>query len=169
MTTLGFLRIPVLALAMLGAGCAISPEEASRRQALDADIAAILAPPLDPAVFGETKRCLGDNEYRSFRALDDRRMLFEGRGDKLWINTLRTSCPELRWGDVLVVRSFNFRRICESDSFAVADWFDWPWYRRWPWQWGTRLGTGMTCTLGEFKPVTKDQVEGIEALLDSKR
>lgn len=79
------------------------------------------------------------------------------------------SCPDLRWGDVLVVRSFTSRRLCASDNFAVTDWFDWPWYRRWPWQWGSRLGTGMTCTLGEFKSVTKDQVKGIEALLDSRR
>ncbi|MDH4048527.1 MAG: DUF6491 family protein [Gammaproteobacteria bacterium] len=163
MTTLKYIHIPVLVLALLGASCAVSPEETSRRLALEADIQSILAHPLDPEVFGETKRCLGENEYRSYRALDDRHMLFEGRGDKLWINTLRTSCPDLRRGrnDVLVVRSFTLRRICDSDNFAVADWFDRPWYRGW--------GAGMTCVFGEFQPVTKDQVADIEDLLKSKR
>lgn len=169
MTTPGLMRMVVIALAMLAAGCAISPEAASRRQAMDADIAALIASPPDGAAVGESKRCLADSEYQSYRALDDRHMLFEGLGDRRWINALPTSCPELRWGEVLVVRSFTPRRLCASDRFAVADWFDWPWYRRWPWHWGTRLGTGMSCTLGEFQPVTKGQVEGIEALLRSKR
>jgi hypothetical protein len=89
----------------------ISPEEEGRRQAMETDIEAILAHPVDPAVYGETERCLGDNEYRSYRVLGDRRMLFEGRGDKLWINTLRSSCPDRRRdaGKPLVHRQAHLR------------------------------------------------------------
>ena len=39
------------------AGCATSPDAVSRQQAIDADIDAILSVPLDPAEFGESKRC----------------------------------------------------------------------------------------------------------------
>jgi hypothetical protein len=53
------------------------------------------------------------------------------------------------------------------DSFEVADWFDWPWYRRWPWHWGGGWGVGMRCTLGEFQPVTRAQVDAIEDVLAS--
>ena len=55
--------------------------------------------------------------------------------------------------------------MCEMDRFHVADWFDWPWYSRWPWDWGTWT-TGQMCMLGEFQPVTKAQVDEIEARLD---
>ena len=149
-------------------GCATSPDVEARRQAIEADIAEVLSAPLDPAEFGETKRCLADREYRSFRVLDDRRILFEGRRGKQWINTLRSRCPDLRHGDVLVVRSFTGSRMCDMDRFEVADWFYWPWYRRWPWQWGTRWGTGMFCSLGKFQPVTEAQVAEIEAILEAR-
>lgn len=145
-----------------------SPEAEERRQAIESDIADILSVQLDPAEFGETRRCLADSEYRSFRALDDRRILFEGRRGRLWLNTLRTHCPDLRFGDVLVVRSFSAMRMCDMDSFQVTDWFDWPWYRRWPWHWGGNWGMGTPCSLGRFQPVTEAQVEEIEALLRSR-
>jgi len=150
------------------AGCAVSPDAESRRQAMEADIDEILAYELDPAEFGEAKRCLSDHEYRNFRPLGDRHILFEGRRDKQWINTLRGRCRDLRHGDILVVRSFGGRRMCDMDRFQVSDWFDWPWYRRWPWQWGGSWGTGAMCSLGKFHPVTEAQVSEIEAVLESR-
>ena len=160
--------LPAVA-ALLVAGCAATPETESRRQFRDAQIDAILARPwVDSAESGAMKRCLNDTEYRTFRALDDRHLLFEGRRDRLWVNTLRHRCPDLRYGDILVVRSFSSFRMCEMDRFGVADWFDWPWYRRWPWRWGTPWHTGMTCVLGEFQPVTEEQVAEIRAVLRSR-
>lgn len=158
----------VSAIALFCSGCATSPEVESRRQATEADIAEILSAPLDPAEFGETKRCLADQEYRSFRALDDRRVVFEGRRGKLWINTLRSRCPDLRHGDILIMRRFSGSRMCDMDRFEVADWFSLPWYRRLPWYWGGRWGTGVSCALGKFQPVTAAQVEEIEAVLRSR-
>jgi len=153
---------------LLCTSCAVSPEAEDRRLAAEANIADILSVKLDPTEYGETKRCLSSMDYRSFRALDDRRLLFEGRRDSLWINTLRSRCPDLRYGDILVVRSFSGTRMCALDSFEVADWFDWPWYRRWPWRWGGGWGVGMRCTLGEFQPVTEAQVKAIEEVLESR-
>ncbi len=144
------------------AGCAASPEVEDRRKAIEADIDEILSLPLDPAEYGEVKRCLSDMEFRGYRAIDDRHILFEGRRGKLWMNTLRGRCSDLRYGDVLVVRQFSSSRMCDGDQFRVTDWFDSPWYRRWPWQWGT----GPICVLGKFQPVTEAQVEEIEARLE---
>lgn len=158
----------LLAISLLLTGCATSPEVERERQAREADIEAILSVQADPEIYGETKNCLADREYDNFRALDDRRVLFEGRRDKLWINTLRFRCPDLRFGDVLRVRSFSWSRICNMDSFQVVDWFDWPWYRRWPWHWGTGWGISSTCTLGSFQPITSDQLAEIEAVLKSR-
>ena len=156
------------AAALFLSGCATSPDAEARRLAAEADIAEILSAPLDPAEFGETRRCLADREYQGFRALDDRRILFDGRRGKLWINTLRSRCADLRHGEVLVVTSFSGTRLCDMDRFEVADWFAWPWYRRWPWYWGHRWGTGISCSLGKFQPVTEAQVNEIEAILRAR-
>jgi hypothetical protein len=150
------------------AGCAVSPESQARGQAVEEEITAILGVPLDESKHGTTKRCLADHEYRNFRALDDRRILFEGRSGKLWLNTLQHRCPDLEYANVLRVRStFSTTRICDLDRFTPGDWFAWPWYRRWPWQWG-RWSSGIACTFGEFQPVTAEQVAAIEAALKSE-
>ena len=153
-------------IALLTAGCAVSPEVEQRRADIDASIAEILSQTIDVDTYGEPKRCLSNIEFRSFRALNNRTMLFTGRGDKQWINRLRSSCFDLDRGDVLITRSLSSNRICEHDSFDVADWFSWPWYRRYPWQWGVGLGAGGSCMLGKFHPVTEEQVREIEALLE---
>jgi len=159
--------LTVLFTVLLCTGCASSPEVAEQRRVMEAEIDAILSEPLEPAELGETKRCLSDHEYRSFHAIDERRIVFEGRQGKLWLNTLRSRCPDLQHGRVLQVRSTSaMGRICELDTFMAGDWFAWPWYRRWPWYWGP-YGTGTTCSFGEFQPVTPGQVDAIEALLDS--
>lgn len=150
---------------LLIAGCAVSPEVEERRAAIDASIEEILSQPIDVDTYGEAKRCLSNAEFRSYRALNNRTMLFVGRRGKQWINRLRTSCFDLDRGDVLITRSFSSSRICERDTFDVADWFSWPWYRRYPWQWGIGLGSG-SCMLGEFRPVTEEQVREIEAVLE---
>jgi len=168
MSATKFTAAAVTAITLLFAACATSPEVEARRQAIEADIADILSAPLDPAEFGETRRCLADRDYRNFRALDDRRIVFEGRRGRLWINTLRSRCPDLRHGDVLVMNRHSSSRICDKDRFEVAEWFSFPWYRRWPWAWGDRWGTGMACALGEFQPVTAAQVREIEAVLRAR-
>lgn len=147
---------------LLIAGCATSPEDESRREAIEADIQDILN--LSLGEDGKPLRCLTDGQYTGFRALDEKHLLFTGLRGKRWVNTLRNRCYDLRHGDVLRVSSFSSSRICDTDRFAVDDWFEWPWYSRWPWHWGT-WSTGMTCTLGQFYPVTEGQVEEIEAVL----
>ena len=161
--------IVVLAALLFCAGCAASPEAVERAKAADRDIESILSEPLDAADYGEERRCLGEHEYRSFRVLDEYMILFAGRRGKLWLNTLRMRCPDLRHATILRVKSFStMGRICDMDSFQTGDWFDWPWYRRWPWRWGTHWGTGIPCTFGKFQPVTESQITAIEEALKSR-
>lgn len=157
--------ICVAAGLLIIAGCASSPDDESRRLAMEADIQDILE--LSLGEDGKPLRCLSDLQYGGFRALGEKHLLFTGRGDKRWVNTLRTRCYDLRHGSVLRVRSHSFSRLCDADRFAVDDWFEWPWYSRWPWHWGS-WSTGMTCSLGKFYPVTESQVAEIEAVLRSR-
>lgn len=159
----------IACVAIFGAGCAVSPESQARRAAAEEEIAEILSVPFDDSKSVKTQQCLSDHEFRNFRALDDRRILFEGRRGKLWLNTLRSRCPDLKYAHVLHVRStFSLSRICALDRFVPGDWFSWPWYRRWPWHWGGAWGSGISCTLGEFQPVSNDQVQAIEEVLERK-
>lgn len=160
----------LLTALLLVASCAVSPEVEQRRKDSEAQIESILSEPLDAEQFGASRRCLSDHEFRSFRALDDRHILFEGRRDRLWINTLRMRCPDLRHASVLRVKSISTmsNRLCDKDSFQAGDWFDWPWYRRWPWHWQSGWGTKAICHLGVFQPVTEGQVAAIERAIRSR-
>ncbi len=153
------------ALAFTVSGCATSQEVEDRRAAINADIDEILSLTLDSAELGEPVRCISEAQYRSFKPLGDRHMLFEGSRDRLWVNTLRGRCVDLAHGDVLITRPFSARRLCDADRFEVAEWFERPFYTGWPWSWG-RLPSGPTCALGKFQPVTQGQVDEIEALLE---
>ena len=156
---------PALVFSLLS-GCATSPEIVTQRELRDAHIEEVLGLTVSDAADGPvTERCLRETEYRNFRALDDRHILFEGRRDRLWINRLPHRCPDLRYGEILIVRSFSSMRLCEYDQFSVADWFNWPWYRRWPWEWRTPWHTGVHCVLGEFHAVSAEQVAEIRAII----
>ena len=165
MSTIRMIGLLAAATLLLTSACATAPETEARRQGVRADIDEILRLSANSEESEEPLRCLSNAQFRNFRALDENHLLFEGSADRLWVNTLRMPCPDLKWGEILVVRPFLGSRICDSDRFSVQDWFDWPWYRRAPWRWGS-WGTGMQCTLGTFQPVTSDQVAEIDAVLD---
>ena len=151
----------LVAVALLIGGCASSPEAKERARETEEDIATILSEPLDAAEYGEAKRCLAPGQYRDIRILDDQRIVFYGSRGKLWLNTLRMRCPELRRDSVLRVKTLStMGRICDLDSFEVRDWFGAPWYRPW--------GGGMRCSLGKFQPVTEAQVDAIRQALKSR-
>jgi hypothetical protein len=136
--------------------CAVSPEDQQRRVDMEADIDEIMSYELDETEFGKPKRCLSEHEFRSHRALGDRHMLFEGRKDKMWVNVLRGRCPNLDDDSMLIVKPAMGGRFCDMDRFEVLDRF--------------AGSTGMTCVLGEFKPVAvaKAQVDEIEKRLEMR-
>ena len=141
------------------AGCAASPLDEQRRLEKEADIAEILSYPLDPLEYGEPSRCLSDTQYRSYQALDDQHMLFKGPRNRMWVNTLRSRCPGLRSDDTLVVQKQSGTRVCKFDKFRIADWFI-----------GHPLESsrGVDCVFGEFKPISEQQLEEIEAVINSR-
>jgi len=150
-----------LSITLLLVSCAGKP--GADKRVVEEDIETILRQPLEKSEYAEAKRCLGVRDYDDFRVLDDKHILFEGRRGELWLNTLRTRCPELRHAMVLRVKSFSsMGRICDMDSFSARDWFGRD-------QWGSRGGGAGTCSLGSFEPVTAAQVGAIQAALDASR
>ena len=143
------------ALLALG-GCATSPEDERKRKEMEADIDDILGLELDPAEYGEPRNCLSDNEYRSYRALGKRHLLFRGRQGKLWVNVLRGRCPNLDDDSTFIMTPSMGGRLCDTDRFKLVDRLDSL----------SRASTAPTCILGEFRPVTEDQVTEIEHRLE---
>lgn len=140
------------------AGCASSALEEEKRKAMEADIDDILAQELDPAEVGEPKTCLSDSEFRSYGALGDRHLLFEGRQGKQWVNFLRGGCPALRYDSVFVMKPGLAGRLCDMDRFNVVPRGDAL----------SRANSAPTCILGEFRPVTAKQVEEVRERLEMR-
>ena len=151
-----FATCTIAACLLTVAGCATSPEDERRRHDMEADIDEILGYELDEAEYGNPRSCLFTREYRRFRPLGDRHVLFEGRNDKLWINVLRGRCPGLEDDSKFIMRQSMSGRVCDTDLFEVMDRFD-------P---ISSAGMGPACILGEFRPVSKAQVAEIEDRLE---
>jgi hypothetical protein len=153
----------VVTVLVLAGGVAVSAEEAeapveaadtrTRAEAIDE----ILSQPLDESEYVEAVRCLSPHAYRNVRVLDDQHVLFEGSGERAWLNRLRNRCIGLRPNATLRFRMRD-SRLCELDTFEAVD---------------TML-RGMdrvsaTCSLGRFTPVTPEQVEAIRGAVDEGR
>ena len=147
----------LVALALAACATTVdSPQDADERQA---QIESILT---QASEFSETERCLNPSQFRNIEILSNRYLLFEGRGDNMWLNTLLHRCPGLHRHSVLGMERMSVSgSYCRLDSFEVYDRMDAPWYRRWPWQWGG----GTRCSLGDFQPVNEVQVESLKAAL----
>jgi hypothetical protein len=151
--------IGVMATFLLAfAGCAVSPVDEQRRKDMEADVDDILSYEHDPAEVGEPRTCLQDADYRSYRALGKRHLLFRGRQGRLWVNVLRGRCQGLNSHSIFIMKPSAGGRLCNLDRFELVDRFD------------TFSGadTTLTCVLGEFKPVTEAQVKEIENRLEMR-
>jgi hypothetical protein len=139
-------------------GCATSALDEQRRAEMEADVDEILAYELDPAEYGEPKKCLLDTQYASYRALGNRHLLFEGRQGKLWVNVLRGRCFGLDDDSTFIVRPSVPGRLCDMDRFSAVDRsLSLP-----------GAGSAPTCVLGEFRPVTEAQVKEIKNRLEMR-
>lgn len=144
----------------LQAGCASAPAEQAQAQTKAERVEAILTEAAAADDYVAAERCLQSRRYRRIEILDDRHIVFEGRRDEHWLNVLPARCPGLRRGSSVVIERVS-GSLCNLDSIAPYDWLGSPWYRRWPWPWGS----GPKCALGEFQPVSALQLEAIKAAL----
>lgn len=158
MSSKRFVLCMVVASVVAITSCATSPEDERRKRDMEADIDEILTYELDETEYGEPKSCLSESEYRSFRALGDRHLLFRGRQGKLWVNVLRGRCFNLDDDSKFIMRPNMSGRLCDKDRFGAVS----------PLDTMPSTGAGLTCVLGEFKPVSEAQVGEIEDRLEMR-
>ena len=111
----------------------------------------ILANPLDDSAYVDDVRCLAVGRYRQVDILNDRVLVFRGRGGRAWINLLRRPCPGLRRDMVLAIETRG-SRICSRDQFRGMP------------RLGPEAATGF-CSLGTFRPVEADNLDAIRGAL----
>lgn len=126
-------------------------------------IAALLAATLlasaaraqDEGTFDRTPDdCIAVQSIDRTDVIDDNTILFFMRGKKVYRNYLPRKCPGLERNE-----RFSYQvtgnRLCDIDTVTVLE------------QWGSRLSSGFTCSLGAFHPIPPEEVE--ELVLLSKQ
>lgn len=133
-----------LCLLVAISGCAAKGDPA---KAPPPTVEQILSSSLSAEEYGKPERCLQTSEYTRIEVLDKKHLLFEGRGGKYWLNTLRNECPGLRRGAVLQL-DLTTARVCNLDTVTAIE------TRRF---YVDRISA--TCSLNEFVAIPKEQAE----------
>jgi len=133
----------VAAMVLTAFGCAGKAE----KKAPPPSVESILASTLTESDYGKPERCVQISDYQKIRVLDKQHLLFEGRGDKVWLNKLRSECPGLRKNAVLRLDLLS-SRVCNLDSVTSIE------VRRF---YVDKLSA--TCSLGPFTRIPREQAE----------
>ncbi len=94
----------------------------------------------------EPVNCIMPSRIDRTEIIDARTILFHMRGGDIYRNRLAYDCPRL-------VREKRFsydlrtNRLCNVDSITVLEW------------WGASIRRGVSCGLGQFYPITKEEAE----------
>lgn len=120
----------IATMLLLAAGTVGPPARAEKPPKLDVAT-------LEPS--GEAMRCLGNNQIRNFRAVNDRYVMVDAGGNRWFRNELRGKCTGLT-PNRIIVRVNTMGQACELDVFRVVDPL-------------SRIDYGL-CSFGKFTPVT---------------
>ncbi len=104
----------------------------------------------DAGIDRTPKDCLALPRVRSTDVIDDETILFVLRGNSMYLNHLPRKCPGLARQNRFMYQTTS-ARLCSIDTITVLE------------QWAARLTPGFTCRLGQFHPITRDEVEDLKA------
>lgn len=134
-------HVLVIALVALAAGAtaADEPQMSQRDQErLDRVLAGRTA--------GTSVSCVRQPDLRGNQSFGESVIMFEGRGDIVWINRPAGGCPTMNMGRSLVTRTTT-TQLCRGDIVSVVDPVS-----------GVQFGG---CGLGDFVPYRRDRAGGM--------
>ncbi|MGE0622267.1 MAG: DUF6491 family protein [Pseudomonadales bacterium] len=108
----------------------------------------------DPEGYAQTERCIFTREIRDTDILDQRHLVFELTGKRLYLVQFQFTCPGLRRGASIVYETRN-SQLCRLDQIRAFE----------P---GPAI-PNPPCTIPGFMPVEKEQVALLKESLKSKR
>jgi hypothetical protein len=97
--------------------------------------------------------CVRVTSIDKTEAIDDQNILFHMRGDTVYRNHLPQRCPRLEQENRIAYQVFG-GRLCDSDTITVLE------------QSVFGLQSGFTCGLGDFVPLSPEEVEDLRKLED---
>jgi hypothetical protein len=127
-------------------------------------LAPLLAAPLalgqddEDGAFDRTPRdCVIVSNIDEFEAVDDQNLIFHMRGREVLRNHLPRRCPGLERENRIAYETKAGRRLCSSDTITVLEDSGFGGFR-----------PGFTCRLGEFVPLSPEEVEDLDRPEDSQ-
>lgn len=90
------------------------------------------------------------------KALDDQTLIFRMRGKDVYRNTLPRTCPGLQRENRIAYET-RVGRLCSIDTITVLERF------------GVGFTRGFTCRLGEFVPLSPDEIEDLETIAEGRQ
>lgn len=104
----------------------------------------------DDGAFDRTPQdCVIVSSIDDTEAVDDQNIIFRMRGNKVYRNHLPRKCPGLERENRFMYETRG-GRLCSIDTITVLE------------QFGLSLQRGFTCRLGEFVPLSPDEVEDLD-------
>ena len=152
--------LTIICLSGLPTAIAAEESEASAEEGIEDEagitVDEILANPLDDDAYVKSSRCLSPSRYRRIEIMNDRVVVFRGRGGDVWVNFLANRCLGLG-PDMIVSVEKHGMRLCSRDRFRGLP--------------RLRGGAGsMPCVLGDFHRVAAESVGAIhDAIQASER
>lgn len=141
--------ITIAVAILLTAGCAAQGEPPEEEQE-PLSVEDILASAPRPEDYSDSVTCLHRDAYVDVDVLNRELLLFQGRGDKVWLNRLRRPCIGLRDRDALAFEMRN-SRLCDLDTFNSIDTFR-----------GALEPASARCSLGKFETVSPEQAAALK-------
>jgi hypothetical protein len=128
-----------------------APQEAAQPGAVEAGaVEEGAAEQAAAAVFDRTpQKCIVVQQIDQTEAIDDQNLIFYMRGSRVYRSHLPRKCPNLERENRIGYETRG-GRLCTTDLITVLE------------QFGTTLHRGFTCRLGEFVPLSPEEVEDID-------
>jgi hypothetical protein len=114
----------------------------------------------DEEAFDRTPRdCIMSSSIRDTEAVDDQNVLFFMRDRTVYRNHLPRKCPGLEREDRFSYKLEGTRRLCSINTITILEdsFFG-----------GSGLRDGFTCRLGEFVPLSPEEVEDLSRRGDDR-
>ncbi len=102
------------------------------------------------------RNCIPLNRINGVEVLDRQRIVFRMTGRDHYLNTLPHACPSLRRNQPIMYRT-SLSVLCNVDSIRVLENFGGGYY------------PGASCGLGEFSPITDDEIKALRAEIRESR
>jgi hypothetical protein len=90
------------------------------------------------------------------KAIDDQTLIFRMRGDRVYRNSLPRKCPGLARENRIAYET-RVGRLCSIDTITVLE------------RLGVGFTPGFTCRLGEFVPLSPDEIEDLETIAEGRQ